>query len=201
MINLISLIVLSSFSIGFFADPLAQGASVKIGTKSGIAYSVVTSGRIGEKRYEYWLYDGGMDSLIDTIGTFHWFKLEVRAERPYFERKGVKLYFHAGLGTTSDREWIFNEGARAWKEYNYKSVGVITGTGLYVYPFPFILGLLETGEKSARRSTRIEDGFMIQIELINLYYRRYFGERPIPDFSRSYDYGGLGMGIGVYYTF
>ncbi len=200
MLNLLSLFILSSFSLGFFADPIAQGASVKLGTERGTVFSFTTSGRIGEKEYEYWLYDT-MSVSYDTTGSFHWFKFEARVERPYFERKGVKLYLQGGVGATSDREWIFDEQAQVWKVYNFKSIGGIIGTGLYVYPFPFILGLMEVGEKSTKRSSKIEDGFMIQIELLNVYYRKFFGERPKPKNYTVFNYGGVGMGIGFYYTF
>lgn len=201
--GLILLYIVSRWSLGVFADPIAQGATVKYSSSGGWTFALILSGRAGERNYVSWnTLDDTSYTSYDTVGQFHWAKGEFRVEYPFGVKKGIRPYVTFGVGGTSEKAWVFNEDSLFWESYQYKTLGGIGGVGLYIYPFSFLKGLFEESSRLRRKATDIEDDFTLQIELLNLYYRKLIGGRPwTRDYFYEYNYAGVGMGIGFYYNF
>jgi len=197
------LLFLSRWSLGIFVDPLAQGATVKYFSQDGIVISLLLSGRIGERNYETWDYiDDTSYCAIDTIAQFHWLKSELRVEHAFGMKNGVQPYLAIGASGNLEKAWLFKEDSKMWESYQYKTLGGLGGVGLYVYPASFLNAFFNKYFYSMGKMKEVEDNATIQLELLNFYYRKRFGDSlPVTDFLYEYNYAGLGMGIGFYYNF
>ncbi len=189
------------FSIGVFADPMAQGASLKFNLREKLTFSVVLSGRQGERLYSAYIERDTEYATVDTIGDFYWVKNEFRFEYPLGFKRGIMPYVVLGLGGNAEKYWLFNEQDSTWKSYKYWAVGGLTGVGLNIYPFTFLSSLFNTQSKFREQIQKVEEDFTLQLELINVYYRRFKGDRPLREYLYEYNNAGVGMGIGFYYNF
>ncbi|MDI6851674.1 MAG: hypothetical protein QMD82_07055 [bacterium] len=203
MIFINAFLLFSQLSIGVFADPLAQGASVKFNFPGKFGVALILAGRQGEKTYSEWVADTNSGySNRDTVGDFYWAKGELRLEYELGFKRGVKPYVALGLGINAEKLWLFNDTTSLWKSYSYSAIGGIGAIGLDVYPFTFLKNLFEGQSKIRDDVERIEEDFSIQLELINIYYKRVRGERPKPrEYFYEYNNAGVSMGIGFFYHF
>lgn len=202
LINLF--LLFAQFSIGVFADPLAQGASVKYNFPGRLGIALTLSGRQGERTYSEWGFDpdSGYAVLNDTIGDFYWVKSEIRLEYEIGFKRGVRPYAALGLGVNAEKLWSLDDTSYLWKSYAYSAIGGIGAIGLDVYPFTFLKNLFEGQSKMRTNVEKIEEDFSVQIELMNVYYKRVRGERPKPpEYFTGYNNAGVSMGIGFFYHF
>ena len=186
------IILIGTYSIGGFFDPVTAGISLKVGQSDGYRLHLVSGFGKGDKE----IYTGEGREWKP----FHWLNVEMRVEHYFPSKQWFQPYISAGVAYKDASEWVsyyeWEEDTSYYvleeKKESYQSA--VIGFGV---EFNYFSELAE--------GVPFIENISFQIEFPTIYYK--FKEEVV-DHSEDYYSGrreryscGIGGGLGIHYNF
>ena len=165
-----------NWQVGFFVDPIAYGLTVHYNSERGNGMRGFFAFRVGEKSYYL------PDSNDYVIRPYHWIRWGLRLYKYFVMSSYVIPYMSVGLEGRSKSEY-YQDGFTLRHTEQALSGGVYS-IGVTIY-LPF----------SRRGSQGIAMDF--EVNSYYLFFRKTVGTVEDED---ERNYGGIGAGWGIYYT-